>query len=119
MSPNPKQPSKKKKKVSTPPPPPPYEYTTNPKLVDRLAFDFVHESLCSAWQINPDRPMCLIFDCVNPARQFKRGTPYNADEGVPFLEYDGDVTEADEDDEVGLQPYQPVVPECVQPIQHS
>ena len=58
--------------------------------------------------------MCVIFDCVNPVRQFKRGTTYNPEDKNAFPDYDpspeldGDVTESDE--EADLQPYNPIIP---------
>jgi hypothetical protein len=63
--------------------------------------------------------MCLVFDCVNPARQFKRGTQYNSDDEDPFPEYnpdpdnDSEVTEDDDVGGTGQQPYLPVIPEYV------
>jgi hypothetical protein len=70
--------------------------------------------------------MCLIFDYINPVRQFKRGTVYDSeDDDAPFPEYrpdpeqDPDVVETDwevddDDNPVVLEPYNPpALPPCV------
>lgn len=54
--------------------------------------------------------MCIIFDAVNPLRQFKRGTVYNKNDNDPFPVYDprkrAEVTESDHD--CVLQQYKPL-----------
>jgi hypothetical protein len=77
--------------------PPPGE--TDPAKVNRPISTIVHENLKSAWAINKALPMCFIFDTISPARQFKRGTPF--DEQGQFPEYSegelNNVTETDGD----------------------
>ena len=113
------QPKWKKTKPSASPNPPAKEDMIDPKLIDQPVERLVHESLRNAWVVNKSRPMCLIFDCVNPARQFKRGVLYDLDETTPFPNYDpdperdGNVMEGDEGPHPGLQPYNPAIPECV------
>ena len=96
--------------------------TTDPELVNRPVSRYIHRSLRTAWRINKTRPMWLIFDYVNPVRQFKRGALYDPDANSPFPEYDpdpendADVTEDDGDGEgLDLPPYNPIIPECVVP----
>ena len=111
------------RKPSSPPAsptPPPYSETIDPTLVDRPDTDVVDPALSRAWQINEHRQMCVIFDCVNPVRQFKRGTVYDETDPNTFPEYnpspelDEDVTESDE--EATLRPYNPKVPLYVLPV---
>lgn len=106
-----------RKKASTPPAsptPPPYSDITDPTLIDRPDPDLVDPALSRAWKVNGNRQMCVIFDCVNPVRQFKRGTTYNPEDKTAFPDYDpspeldGNVTESDE--EADLQPYNPIIP---------
>jgi len=51
--------------------------------------------------------MCFIFDTISPARQFKRGMPFDEDGEFPEYaeEESGNVTETD--DNLGLMPYMP------------
>jgi hypothetical protein len=118
-----KRPPKKKgaEKNGTKPPPAThlgYSDVTDPQQVDHPVLDLIHPSLRHAWEVNKHRQMCLIFDCVNPVRQFKRGTVYDESDDHPFPRYspspeeDGNVTETDEAG--GTQPYNPIaVTECV------
>jgi hypothetical protein len=66
-------------------------------------------ALFDAWEVNPKHKMCILFDAVNPCRQFKRDATYDDDLEDPFAEYDpdkeGDVTDTDVGD---TQPYAPV-----------
>jgi len=91
---------------------------TDPLLVTRLNLEIVDEALDGAWEVYPNRQMCVIFDPINPLRQFKRGV-FRDDES-PFPDYspspelDPDVMETDE--EPGLQQYAPTYdPMCVPP----
>jgi hypothetical protein len=69
-----------------------------------------------AWRINTDHRMALIFDAVNPARQFKRGEildeKADADEAFPTYSpspsTDLNVTEVDEHSDGDLKPYAPI-----------
>jgi len=73
--------------------------------------DIIIPALYGAWQVNPKHKMCILFDAVNPCRQFKRGQVYDEDLEDPFAEYnpnadeDPDVTDTDEGD---AQPYAPI-----------
>jgi hypothetical protein len=53
--------------------------------------------------------MYILFDVVNPLRQFKQGTDFNEDDANPFPVYDPqNHTDLMESDEEGiLQPYKP------------
>ena len=78
------------------------------------ALDLVHPALSDAWIVHPKRENCIIFDVVNPVRQFKRGTV--EDLAVPFPSYDPNpeedpnVVESD-DGELPLQQYCPYLPD--------
>ena len=58
--------------------------------------------------------MCFIFDVVNPAKQFKRGTQHDDSDDDPFPEYDPNpeedpnVTESDLPNGMHRQLYKPV-----------
>ncbi|KAF9787524.1 hypothetical protein BJ322DRAFT_1019924 [Thelephora terrestris] len=91
-----------------------YWETTDPKDVTGPVLELVDPALVKAWSIHNDNRMAIIFDAVNPVRQFQRGVPYN-DRAKPenaFAKYDPDpkedlyVTE-DEGDE-DLKPYEPI-----------
>jgi len=94
---------------------------TDPRLVKGPVVELVHTSLAGLrWRLLPHLQMCVRFDAVNPLMQFKRGVKRNPKAGVPFPRYnpspeeDPDVTE--DDPEVGLEQYEPVLPErCVPP----
>lgn len=98
----------------TPPPSADYGETTDPKDVTGPVLEQVDPALVGAWSINNDNRMAIIFDAVNPVRQFQRGVPYNekARPENAFAKYDPDpkedpyVTE-DEGDE-DLRPYEPI-----------
>lgn len=94
-----------------------YPETTDPTKVTRPVEELVHEMMSRAWKVNNDRPMCFIFDVVNPARQFKRGMLY--DEDAEFPDYGpepwDDLTEADTD-EPGWMPYKPIAYQQVFPV---
>jgi hypothetical protein len=53
--------------------------------------------------------MCFIFDAITPARQFKRGMPYQADAEFPDYGPEPwvDLTESD-DPTTGWMPYKPI-----------
>lgn len=82
---------------------------TNPTAITQPISTLVHEALKNSWAINTTVNMCFIFDAVSPARQFKRGEPF--DESGTFPDYDdgspGDVTETDMAAAPGLMPYMP------------
>jgi hypothetical protein len=86
-----------------------YKGTTDVDEVTGPVLSLVHERMRDAWEVHGDRPMWLVFDAVNPVRQFKRDMPYNA--RVDFPDYDSDaladLTETDEGG-AGLMPYQPI-----------
>ena len=85
-----------------------YNATTNPSEVDQPVVDHVHENLSKAWKINRSHPMCFVFDLVNPARRFARGMPYDDRLEFPDADRDqGNVTETDVDDGIGLMPIRP------------
>ena len=81
---------------------------TNPANITRPISTAIHPNLMSAWRINQALPMHFLFDSTSPARQFKRGMPF--DEDKEFPEYDdgdpGDITETDVPPD-GLMPYMP------------
>ena len=62
-------------------------------------------------KISKDLQMCILFDVVNPVRQFKRGTVFDENSDNPFPVYtsddeeEGNCTESDAD--ALLQPYMP------------
>jgi len=47
---------------------------TDPLLVTRPNLEIVDEALDGAWEVYPNRQMCVIFDPINPLRQFTLGT---------------------------------------------
>lgn len=69
----------------------------------------VHERMAGGWKVNKDHPMWIIFDVINPVRQFKRGMEY--DETKEFPGYGRapweDLTETD-DPVPGWMPYAPI-----------
>src|ERR1700743_459236 len=89
-----------------------YEEVDDPKLVKGPVADVVSPALKKAWAVNKAHRMALIFDAVNPVRQFKRNAKYDDDLEDPYAEYDPDpdgdpnVTKTDEDGDT--QPYSPV-----------
>lgn len=66
-------------------------------MVDRPVETSIHPSMAHAWRVNPDHPMALILDVVNPARRFKRGMPFDEHRDFPDfpLGESGDVTYTD------------------------
>ena len=94
---------------------------TDPTLVTQPVAEIVEDAMVGICSVHPHRQMCVIFDVVNPLRQFKRGVQHTEDPNVPFPTYspspeeDPDVTETDE--APGLMQYEPVLPEvCVPPV---
>ena len=87
----------------------PYEETTDRTLVDKPVDAATHNDMSQAWEITQYFQMCILFDAINPLRQFKRGTEFNEDDADPFPVYNprdhADLTESDE--EGILQPYKP------------
>ena len=85
-----------------------YELTTDPRKVDRPVDANVHPALTGAWQVNNLCSMAYIFDAVNPAMKFKRGTRFDPDKRFPKYrpEDSGDATETDAPSP-GLMPYMP------------
>jgi hypothetical protein len=91
----------------TPSPPPSqmdaasYIRVRKPRQVYQPVMSVVHPLLQGAWKINRRHKMGLIFDVVNPARQFKRGSDYNDDDDLPYAKHvpnsrdDPNVTESD------------------------
>jgi len=122
-------PKKKTKKVLSPPATPPTppsedEDQTDPMLVTRPAMEFVHSTMVNICFVYPHRQMCVIFDVVNPLRQFKRGMLHTDDPAVPFPIYDpspeGDPNVTESDVEPGLMQYRPLIPEsCVSLVQST
>jgi len=62
-----------------------YAATTDPTMVKHPVETLVHQSMTHAWRVNPEHPMALIFDAVNPVRRFKRGMLF--DEDCDFPDY--------------------------------
>lgn len=100
----------------SPPPniyPDKYAVVRRPRLVSKPVEELVVPILKDSWAINRRNRMGLIFDVVNPARQFKRGAVYNDDDPpeVMFAKYtpnrweDKDVTEYDP--KAVRKPYEP------------
>jgi len=81
---------------------------TNPANITRPISTAVHPNLKSAWRINQALPMHFLFDSTSPARQFKRGMPFDERKGFPEYENGdpGDITENDVPPD-GLMPYMP------------
>lgn len=82
---------------------------TDPSLINGPVRERVLKAMSNAWSIPQGFQMCILFDAVNPVRQFKRGTVFNEVGDDPFPEYDpedhADLTESDEDG--CSQPYKP------------
>lgn len=78
----------------------------------------IHENLKTAWVVNPKLEMCFAFDYISPARQFKRGVPY--DESMNFPEPGDtppdDLTETDSGEAIGWIPYMSPSYKYVPPI---
>jgi hypothetical protein len=89
-------------------PPPDAPVTTDEEFRAHPAFRIVHPALVNAWTINKNTDVALTFDVINPVRQFKKGTSYNAAEPfpryIPNPETDCNVTEVDVEGAM-LQPY--------------
>lgn len=73
------------------------------------AKDLIHKDMHNSWAVDSYFQSCLLFDLVNPVRQFKRGTTYDSEDEEPFSTYDNrNQTEVTESDSNGtLQPYRP------------
>lgn len=90
-----------------------YAEYTDPNDTPAPVRSIVHPALRDAWQVNPRHKMCILFDAVNPCRQFKRDAVYDEDLEDPFAEYtpnmeeDEYVTDTDNDDG-NAQPYAPI-----------
>ena len=93
---------------------PGYEDTTDPGLVTVPVPNLVHPALKDAWVINTNHKMALIFDIVNPVRQFKRDEYYDSDDEPEkaFAIYDpspkSDPNVTEDDKCCDLKPYLPV-----------
>lgn len=90
--------SKRQKRHLSPSAEPEHDYslTTNPAKVDRPYEDIVHESLAFGWKVNNENKMCFIFNSANPARQLKRGMPFEHHLKFPvYNPSQGDLTEND------------------------
>jgi hypothetical protein len=91
-----------------------YELLTNPADITHPVDRLVHRALKGAFEIHPENGMALIFDTVNPVRQYNRDQPYRAGDQYPFATYnpspeeDPNVTENDSETEP-LNPYEPIV----------
>lgn len=86
-----------------------HKWTTNVNEVTGPVMSMVHNAMTEAWTINKHLPMWLVFDSVNPVRQFKRGMAFNSH--VDFPEYGPPPwTELTETDQPlpGLMPYAPI-----------
>ena len=55
------------------------EDETDPSRISMPVMDLVDESLTEAWAIHPSHQMCIIFDVINPVRQFRKGMRDNQD----------------------------------------
>ena len=99
-----------RRKSPTPAPEDEYEDVTDVTEVTGPVDSMVNQSMVGGWKVNKDLPMWLIFDTVNPVRQFKRGMPY--DDDVDFPAYGpppwDDLTES-EDPIIGPMPYAPIL----------
>jgi hypothetical protein len=89
-----------------------YPTITDPTEISQPVMDLVHGNLKRAYAITKDHPMCLIFDRINPARLFKRGTVYSSK--GRFIQWTpedlAEATETDEIDDTGhanLMPFDP------------
>lgn len=108
--------SKKRKAVDVLPNPEaePDEDTTDRSQVNRPIDKYVHPSMSGAWAISKRFQMCIIFDSVNPLRQFKRNSVFNQNDDDPFPLFNprkrAEITESDY--EGRLQPYRPVAYMC-------
>lgn len=100
IPPNPRSPS---------PLPASYPQTTDPSEVREPVKKEVHRNLRTAWKVDTGHQMCYIFDSISPARQFKRGTPFDRNKEFPgFGPYPwDDLTDTDGEDP-GWMPFAPV-----------
>ncbi|KAF9642918.1 hypothetical protein BDM02DRAFT_3132772 [Thelephora ganbajun] len=87
-----------------------YQDTTDRSLIDKPVHAHIHVKMSNTWELFQYFLMCILFNVVNPLRQFKKGTVFNKDDDDPYPEYNprdsGDVTELDADGT--LQPYKPM-----------
>jgi len=87
---------------------------TDPTLVTWPVLELVHQSLTTAWAMEPYRRMCIRFDVVNPLMQFKRGSERLTDDcNTPFPSYDPtpeeDPNVTEDDDQYVLEQYEPML----------
>jgi hypothetical protein len=86
-----------------------YPQVKDPSKVDRPIEEEIHENLSTAWKVDTGHQMCYIFDTISPARQFKRGMPFDDDK--EFADYAPepweDLTDTD-NEETGWMPFKPV-----------
>ena len=94
---------------------PEYKKETDRSLIDKPVRALIVPAMSMAWEISQYYQMCILFDAVNPVRQFKRGTVFNEEEEDPYPKYNpcdgGDATESDE--EATFKPYKPSDYLCV------
>ena len=96
----------------------PYEQRTDRALIDKQVDALICPAMANAWDIHGYFQTCILFDAVNPLRQFKRGAEFDEMSDDPFPDYHprdaADVTETDE--EGSLQQYKPMDYTCVQSL---
>lgn len=82
---------------------------TDRSCISQPVSKYIHPTMSGAWAIPKKFQMCIIFDAVNPLRQFKRDTVFNAKDKDPFPNYNprktAEVTESDYEGK--LQPFKP------------
>lgn len=97
------------RKAPTPPPDDEYMETTDIKEVTGPVASMVDEKMVNGWKVNECLPMWLIFDVINPVRQYKRGLRYS--DRLEFPAYGpepwDDLTETD-DPPRGWMPFAPI-----------
>lgn len=116
----PAAPTKKTKKrkaadvISDPEAEPP-EATTERSRVNKPIAKHIAPTMAGTWAITKRFQMCILFDAVNPLRQFKRDTVFNENDEDPFPDYNprkiAEVTESDY--EGSLQQFKPLFYLCV------
>ena len=98
------------RKTRTPPNDGKYMAITDVSEVTGPVDSMVDESMALGWKLNNDHPMWLIFDAINPVRQFNRRMKYHDNKDFPAYGPEPwvDLTETDEP-HVGLMPYAPIL----------
>lgn len=104
------KPSKRRISTDSEPDPSDYEDTTKHSKMDRPVTRCCAPSMAKSWKICGGLPSHVLFDAVNPARIFKKGTVFNEDDPDPFptFDYRNNRSVTDTDPDGTLQQYKPL-----------